>query len=868
MKRCPTCNNCYDDEVASCPQQNHDALVNERSGSRLIAGKYRLESLLGRGGMGAVYVGTQIKLARQTAVKLLQMDFILEEAKRSNPRLNKEPQALERFRRHIFQRFEQEAHAAALLNHPNVVHIYEYDVLPRDEAYISMELLRGQTLQEYISTSVSKKLRIDVAHAVTRLVAHGVRAAHNKGIVHRDLKPANIILLSDDDGQLQAKVVDFGLAKLRERNVSVSDLTDPGMMIGTVRYMSPEQCQGKELDSRSDIYSLGIILFEMLAGQHPFYAPNAMAMALNHISERAPSLSNYRPDAPAGTVELVRKSLEKEPALRPQTLTEFLRLLHEVQQSIRLSQAFEITPAYHLSDFEGNEETTLPDGEDETIIQSPKLSSIVSQIARAYEPGPEDEDKKDKAQSNTDIAVSFQIENKSESSKQTTQIATENRVESQESPSLFDGTAIAANKKAFEEDATEEEIIPQPAMSPLNGLDEEVTVVTQHDEGEAKQVLIKDFGGEGKPDVYASSGFPVEHEFGAIEKHKPGEKGENSQERPAAKSAQRVESGLSQPAFTAETERPDARVEQRTRKFPTSLKLAIVSCLLLLVIFGAYQFVLSYQFKRHSEMADAYLRNGDYDKAVREYTEAIKLNMKAAEAYKGRGQAYERNNDFASALADYDKAIELTKSDPKLYQLRGSIYERRKDFNRAASDYTEAIRLSQTSDNYFQRGNVYYQMLEYDKAIADYSAAINLNPDDYRAYAGRSLASIGQGKYAQAINDSDKAIQLKPDDDDAYNNRGIAYAYQGDYDKALADYSNAIRLNPKNALAYGNRGHIYFEQGDYELALENYNTALRLVPQANVYKSRALLYRKLNKPELAEADLAQATRLQQVNAGK
>jgi eukaryotic-like serine/threonine-protein kinase len=180
MKCCPTCYVCFDDEVTSCPRQGHAPLAYERAGTRLLAGKYRLEYLLGKGGMGAVYAATQLRLKRLTAVKLLQMGVILEEARRANPDLGKNPQALERLRRHTLRRFAQEARAAARLNHPNVVNIHEYDLLPTGEAYISMELLEGETLQEYVGASTSRKLPVEAAVAIIRQVAAGVRAGGSR----------------------------------------------------------------------------------------------------------------------------------------------------------------------------------------------------------------------------------------------------------------------------------------------------------------------------------------------------------------------------------------------------------------------------------------------------------------------------------------------------------------------------------------------------------------------------------------------------------------------------------------------------------------------------------------------------------------
>ncbi len=298
LKECPVCGACFDSDAVTCDRDGNP-LTLSLPVSRTIDQKYRLLQLIGKGGMGAVYEARDLRLDRPVAVKIMLGRAFGQETD--------------------LRRFRREAHAAARLNHPNIVSVYDIGSLDGGGAYLVMERLRGPTLRAEIKR-VGKFSPSGTSDWLAPLL-DGLAAAHQQGIIHRDLKPENVIGQLGPAGSLSVKILDFGLAKVQPLATAAGashSLTESGIIMGTVAYMSPEQLRGERVDQRSDIFAIGVILVEMLAGQRPFLSPAASRDAYDPASTFP---------ARRALVDLLQRCLALDPADRFSSAAELRKAL-------------------------------------------------------------------------------------------------------------------------------------------------------------------------------------------------------------------------------------------------------------------------------------------------------------------------------------------------------------------------------------------------------------------------------------------------------------------------------------------------------------------------------------------------------------
>ena len=284
-----------------------------------VLGHYKVIEMLGAGGMGEIYLAEDNRLGRRVALKLLPAHFTWDTSR--------------------LRRFEQEARAASALSHPNVCTIHEVGKTDDNRHYIVMEYVEGDTLQEHVA---NRQIKIKETLDISIQIASALQAAHEAGVVHRDIKPANVMVRGDG----YVKVLDFGLAKLTERQAAADDAeaptrelvrTESGIVMGTASHMSPEQARGLPLDARTDVWSLGVVLYEMVAGRLPFTGETMADLLVALVEKDPPPLTSQTAEAiPAELERIITKALSKDRETRYQTSKELLVDLRQLRQQMEI----------------------------------------------------------------------------------------------------------------------------------------------------------------------------------------------------------------------------------------------------------------------------------------------------------------------------------------------------------------------------------------------------------------------------------------------------------------------------------------------------------------------------------------------------
>src|SRR5215472_12488021 len=308
MKECPACRRCFPDDINHCPQDG-DATLPSLLGEPILDTRYQLEKRLGQGGMGVVFQARHIFLKTQHAIKVILPDLV-----------GNDPMLVTRFR--------QEALAAAAIRHQNIIAVTDFGVVRNTTPFLVMEFVKGPSLQDLMGRE--GPMPVDRAYELICPTAAGIAAAHRQNIVHRDLKPLNIMLQEGVPTNEGLKILDFGLAKIKSGELlgSFVQAKTSGLM-GSPFYMAPEQWSDEEPDARADLYSLGVILYQMLAGEVPFKGSSIPSIMKKHLTQSPPTFSSFGVEVPPAVEAVVRHALEKDVAARTASVGEFLSELRD-----------------------------------------------------------------------------------------------------------------------------------------------------------------------------------------------------------------------------------------------------------------------------------------------------------------------------------------------------------------------------------------------------------------------------------------------------------------------------------------------------------------------------------------------------------
>ena len=703
-------------------------------------GHYRFVEKIGAGGMGEVHLARDTILNRNVALKILPTLFTMDPVR--------------------VRRFQQEARAASALNHPNILTIYEIREV-NSTHYIATEYIEGETLRARLGRGA---LKITEAIETAFQVTNALVAAHDAGIVHRDIKPENIMLRKDGI----VKVLDFGLAKLTERSASDSEAstivhTDEGIIMGTAQYMSPEQARGLKVDARTDIWSLGCVLYEMLAGRAPFAESTTGDVIVSILEREPPPLTRYADDVPAELGWLIKKALRKDRDERYQTSKELLSDLRNLK---------------HRFEFEAElERTAQPVGDSSEIAarDSGRQANIATVALPASHPTSSAEYivsgiRNHKAWTALVLAAiltaaafaAFYYSNRAEVLTEKDTILLTEFVNTTGDP-VFDGTlrqALAVNL----------------GQSPFLNIfsDQRVREALRYMERSADERVTKEIGREicqreGLKAVLTGSIASLGNNYVITLEALNAQTGDSlALEQVQAESKEQVIAKLGDAATKLREKLGESL--SSIQKFDTPIQNATTSSLEAFKAFVIGQ-----------ELA----RKGNHAEAIPHFKRAIELDPNFAMAYVGLAVIYYNEPDPAGLTAQYAA---------KAFELRDRVTER------------ERFRISE----------FYYNFVtdEFDKRIEILELANRTYPGSTGTLNNLVLANAEIGKYEKNIELATEALRIDPNAAVVYGNLGWNYMALGRYDEARATFEQAYARNLHYYHTHGTNYLVAFGQGD------------------------------------------------------
>jgi len=799
-----------------------------------VLGSYEILAPVGSGGMGDVYRAHDRNLNRQVAIKVLSANFA------------HDPNLLMRFRR--------EAHILASLNHPNIVTIYDIGQ-DRRTVYIAMELVDGKALDEILAAhAMPTRDVLDIAVQT----AAGLAVAHESGIVHRDLKPKNVMVRKDGF----AKILDFGLSKLAPGfPTSALDgttaATERGVLLGTIDYMSPEQASGLPTDFRSDQFSFGSLLYEMITGKRPFHRETGSQTLAAIIEDEAKPIASLNPGVPAALEAVVYRCMAKKPERRYASTQELARELKEIRDSSaageprslganaravfqRLPRWLEITLAAGL--VAAGISIIAPRSAEKVRVWSESFSPLTEKqlVVLPFTNVGNNPENQGFCDGLVEILSSklSQLEQFQRKVRvvPSTDVLREGIVSVREARQTFGATlAITGSVQRTENRVrlTINLVDPQTLLQlKSKTIDTETHDISVLQDGvvldvaqlldvklssEAKQILA--IGGTTVPNAYEyymqGKGYLQRYEV-----------------------AQNIDTAI------------------------TLFNLALAH---------DHRYALA-----EAGLGEAYWRKYEQtkdsqwaEKARKSSADAIELNNKLAQVYVTLGMIHTGTGRYEESVRNLQKALELDPINADAYQELAKAYQRMGKLKDAESTYLNAIAVRPgywAAHN--ELGGFYYRLGRYDDAGKEFRTVVNLTPDNARGYKNLGVIAYSQKRYEEAAKMLEKSVAIKPSDG-AYSNLGTVYYTLGQYNEAARYYEKAIQMNGRDSMQWHNLAAAYQWSSEPQKAMGAFQRTAELAEEQHRVNPRdpdllirlADAYSYLNQPQRARELLQQGLAL-------
>ena len=796
--------------------------------------RYRIEKLLGQGGMGRVYKAYDKELDRTVAIKVVRQGMMGESD--------------------ALKRFKQELLLASKISHKNILRIHDMGTVG-DTRFITMAFVEGQDLYQILRDN--PKMPMERVLKFARALAEALAAAHAEGVVHRDLKPQNILVDKDD----QIYVSDFGLAKSFEEGAV--GMTKTGAFMGTPRYMSPEQVEGKPVDQRSDLYAYGLILYEMLAGDVPFTGESTLKVMYQRIQEtpKSPKLAN--PSLPNWLVRITMRCLEREPERRYQSAYEILADL-QGSKSASGSRAVQI----QLPEFAERRWVWYVAGAVALLILAfaiPPVRHLIPGLGVKSSGGSGISGIPALSEGKFVAILPFKILGDDQSLGYVAEGLNEAlsaKLFQMKDLRLSSDTAVAtvSDKDPLEKTARKlgANLIVQGVIQ--GATDKMSIIVNLMDIPDAKKLWSQQFSGVAKDLLTIEDQIstqlvaklalkPTNEEMARAEAH-PTEnieaydlylKGRNSLR--GQQDLKNVETAISY-------------FEQALKKDPGfALAYAGVSDASLVMylekkdnFWSQKSLAAAQQAERindklpevHFALGRVYNASGKSAEAIAELKRALELAPNSDDGYRGLGKAYLALGQKDQAIQAYQKAVQINPYYWFNSNSLGTAYSRLGEYDKALLEFRHVTELEPANSfGYLNQGVIYIQLGKNEESIPYLQKALQIQPD-YKTYSDLGTAYYNLKRYADAVPMFEKAAEMSPNDESFVGNLADAYRWSGQRDKANATYDRAIALafkqlevNPRDSETMGDLALYYAKKGNSAQGVDFIHRA-RAVNQADV----------------------------------